>query len=276
MEQVHKNINRLGFAVAISLLMIVGCIYRPIPLIGPEVGIREVNYFPKYFCSGETIYFSYEGVNIDKLQLKKADGSLLLEMLGESGSNETPPMQAQWLPLSIKIFTNWGNRSESLAGQIVNIDDPTWVGPFISIRESTEGEPIFEHIATIDEYDTATDSIISVKIYKVYQMFIGLTWQLPLLDFSPKAALLSARNDGNETLSFGLPNGYTQLSPGQTAPIANYPYPPLRINANYMTPKKKLIAIQKGEYTKPENEHFMYENLYRVPNYPLSLELICK
>jgi hypothetical protein len=262
-------------AVVVLMTLLTGCIYRPF-VIGPEVGIREVSYFPKYFCSGEKIYFSYEAININKLQILKSDGSVLLEMLGDTGSNESPPMQAQWLPLSVKVLTDYGDKSESLAGKIVNIDNPTWAGPFLSVIELREGDPIFEHIASVEEWDTETSAIVTVKIYKVWQDFIGLEWQIPILEFSPKAALLSARNDGNERMSFGLPGDWVQLSPGQTAPIENYPYPPVWIKANYLSPKRKLIAIQKGEYTKPENEHFNYQNLYQTPGYPLSLEIVCK
>jgi len=275
MGRIENDTIRFCFAVVVSLLLFTSCIYRPF-IIGPEVGIKEVTYYPKYFCSGETIHFSYEGVNINKLQIKKADGSILLEMLGESGSNKTPPMRAEWLPLSVKGFSDYGNRTQSLEGKIINIDDPTWAGPYWSVREMREGEPSLDHIATVEEWDTETSSIVNVKIYEVYQNFTGFAWQFPLMEFSTRAALLSTRNDGNETLTFGLPGGNTQLSPGQTASIANYPYPPFVIYAQYSSPRKKLIAIQKGEYTKPENEHFSYQNLYEETKYPLSLELICR
>ena len=265
-----------------------GCTYKPV-LLGPEVGIKEVKYYPKYFCSGESIFFEVKGININKIRIQKVDGSNLLEMLGESGMGTTPPMRAQWLPLSVKVFSSFGNREESLEDRIFSIDNESWTDIYMSSSEILEGNIILDHVENVQEFDSATNSLVDLKIYDVYQKFAGFQWEIPLTDFAIRAALLEVKNEGVQSLVFRLPGGDQTVPPGQSASISGFPYPSGRITARYASvpqicplspptnePWCRLVGRQKGERTKPENDHFTFQPLYAENKYPLRLKVICQ
>ena len=259
--------------ISLIILLFLGCKYRPLFLPDPE--IKKVEYYPKYFCSGETIFINVEGKNIDKYVLKKRDGSTLLEINGSSGGGITPPMENDWLPLRVKVFTFAGDKTISLKDSIINIDNETWTHQYISDDELTQGNFILDSIGYVTEWDIETNDYIDVNLYDVYLTFTGFVWNIPLLDFGDRAILLEVLNDGDQSLNFRLPGGNRNLPSGQSASLPGNIRPGRRIVAFYPTPQIRLIGKLTGEYSKLEEDNLeLFENYKK--KYPIKLKVICQ
>lgn len=275
-----------AFICVLMLILIVACEYHPVEF---QAELDSLSVFPKYFCSGQTALIQFEGKFADKVIILKSDRTPLLTMVntqpsdenfGWYGSGITPPMRKEWLPLSIVVHSDDLNKDFALPfphHKFINIDQPGWAGIYQDTEEIAAGPPYNEHVASSQEYDSETGEIISVKHYDVKQDFIGFRWRIPF-EHSSRATLMKIVNYGTRTMTFtinGIPGEY-QLNPWQqSVEFQVFTHPSGVIEARYDPPETRIIGKQKGEYTKPENEHYSYIDLYRRHVSAISLLIRC-
>jgi hypothetical protein len=275
-----------AFICVLMLMLIVACTYDPVEF---EAEVESITPYPKYYCTGEEITISFESKFADKVTIRKRDGTLLLEMIRPNpsepqiwwhGRAKTPPMREEWRPLSVVV------RSDQLDDEfgipfpehkLKNIDQPEWAGIYQDTQEILSGQPYNDHVATTQEWDSELEEVISVKHYDVKQDFCGFIWWIPY-EHSDRATLMKIVNYGTRTMTFtisGIP-GEFQLDPGQqTAEFQVLKHPSGRIEARYDPPETRIIGRQKGEYSKPENEHYSYTDLYQMHVSAISLLIRC-
>lgn len=268
------------------LVCLSACTFDPVEI---EAELRTLTVFPKYFCSGQTALFSFEGFLVDEVNIYKRDQSLLLNMISPpqpgdeparwNGSGITPPMERDWLPLTVNFRSNIFGEDETYpfpSHEFVNIDEEEWAGIYQDTTELS-GEPYHEHTANSQEYDSESESVIQVPHYDVKADFYGFRWRIPY-EFSSRATLVKIMNLGQRTMTFTISGvqGEYRLAPNQQSiELPTFSHPAGIIEARYDPPETRLIGKQKGEYTKPENEHYSYQDLYVEHVSPLSLLVRC-
>lgn len=272
--------------LGIMVLFISGCAYTPQQL---EAELNSLEASPKYYCSGESLHFTYEGLAVDKVTIKKNDGSLLLEMINQNqsgegqipwyGEGDTPPMKKEWLPLMIVFHSNSLDKDYPFPfppNLIVNIDDEQWTGFYQEPIELTNTLPYTELSGVSQEYDSESGEVININHYDVYQDFNGFRWDIPN-EFGARATLVKIKNLGQRTMTFHISGvqGEFTCSPGHDIILSEFKHPAGAIFAYYDPPEKRLIGKQKGEETKPTNEHYSYEDLYRRQVSAINLMVRC-
>lgn len=196
------------------------------------------------------------------------------------GSGTTPPMERDWLPLTVNYRSNILDEEETYPfppNEFVNIDEVEWAGIYQNTTELS-GEPILEHTANSQEYDSESESVINVPHYDVKADFYGFRWRIPY-EFSNRATLVKIKNLSQRTMTFTISGvqGEYRLAPNQqSTELPTFSHPAGIIEALYDPPETRLIGKQKGEYTKPENEHYSYQDLYSEQVSPLSLLVRCR
>jgi hypothetical protein len=263
----------LALALGLSFLTIGSCIYDP-PLLGWNVWIRPTN-----FCSGETLFLNFvQQEGLQSVQLRASDGTQLVTIPQGSTCGVTPPMRREWLPLSVHVKTKAGEFDRSLADALKCIDEETWVS-CKSAHELRDGSRTLRLVGEVTELDEATQTRVTVNLYEIWENFEGFAWDLSFSDFGARARVVRLRNDGTRRMRFDAPGwgGFVfQLDPGQeSAAIFPPRWPSTHIEARYDTPEPRLTGYQKGEITKPENEHFWILSAYEVQISNLALLVVC-
>lgn len=276
-----------AFICVLVLMLIAACTYNPVEF---QAELDSLSVFPKYFCSGQTVLISFEGKFADKVQINKSNGDLLLEMLSPPqppdefgpwyGSGTTPPMRKEWLPLSIVVHSDILNKDFTIpfpGHKLINIDQQGWAGIYHSSEELLIGLPYNEHVASSQEYDSETDSMITVPHNDIKQDFNGFRWNIPY-EHSSRATIVKIVNWGQRTMTFtinGIP-GEFRLNPGQeSAEFQVFTHPSGVIEARYDPPEPRTIARETGTYTKPANEHYSRTEVYEMHVSAISLLIRC-
>jgi len=276
MDRRRRRFDSIAIGLGALALVLVGCTYEPAEL-AIQSGLR---FTPDKFCSGDRISVSYIKVqDLEWTKLLRSDGGVLLTFTPGVHSLVTPPMRREWLPLRMQVkVKGHGAETGSLAGWLTNIDQETWV-VYESARELREGDLTRVKVGEVEEFDTETQTRIQVSLYEVYADFVGFAWELPFEDFGPRARILRLRNPGARTMEFSAsPWGRTyRLGPGQETEVLLPPaWPAGQIQGRYEPAERRLVGTQKGEYTKPENEHFEFFSSYVDEVRPLDLLLVCQ